>query len=191
MQILGFLGMYFDAEVLEYEKNLLSFKYCDRGFAISQLIHNFRGKCLPIPGKRLAIPGKCLPIPGKRLLFWRKCQISSKITRQCTTQKKRMLLQIVCLHYSVITVTVNFSWPVKQDISNSTSSFKGRALIYLRATFYLKCPPRTCIITLSLLNLFATFIPVEAVTSGKLWSPEIGWKRNEIKIRFGRKIRNI
>jgi hypothetical protein len=142
-----------------------------------ELIHNFRGKCLPIPGKRLAIPGKCLPIPGKRLLIWRKCQISSKITRQCTTQK-RMLLQIVCLHYSVITVTVNFSWPVKQDISNSTSSFKGRALIYLRATFYLKCPPRTCIITLSLLNLFATFIPVEAVTSGKLWSPEIGWKRN-------------
>ena len=141
-----------------------------------ELIHNFRGKCLPIR--------------GKRLLLWRKCQISSKITRQCTTQK-RMLLQIVCLHYSVITVTVNFSWPVKQDISNSTSSFKGRALIYLRATFYLKCPPRTCIITLSLLNLFATFIPVEAVTSGKLWSPEIGWKRNEMKIRSGRKIRNI
>ena len=35
MQILGFMGMNFDVVVLEYEKNLLSFKYCDRGYAIS------------------------------------------------------------------------------------------------------------------------------------------------------------
>ena len=123
MQILGFLGMYFDAVVLEYEKNLLSFKYCDRGFAISQLIHNFRGKCLPIPGKRLPIPGKRLPIPGKRLpipgkscLFQANAYFSGgnakfllKLRANVRRKKKRMLLQIVCLHYSVITVTVNFS----------------------------------------------------------------------------------
>ena len=153
----------------------------------AHLISDFKKRISPWLGlepTQMISPCNALFFPSRirRIIF--------KITRQCTTQKKRMLLQIVCLHYSVITVTVNFSWPVKQDISNSTSSFKGRALIYLRATFYLKCPPRTCIITLSLLNLFATFIPVEAVTSGKLWSPEIRWKRNEIKIRPGRKIRN-
>ena len=114
MQILGILSMYFDAVVVKYEKKLLLFKYilwqwiC---YLTCELIHNSRGKCLPIP--------------GKRLLISRKCQISSKITRQCTTQK-RMLLQIVCLHYSVITVTVNFSWPVKQDNQQQYIFFQGQ-----------------------------------------------------------------
>ena len=55
----------------------MSFDYVVRGTLCCELIHNSRGKCLPIP--------------GKRLLISRKCQISSKITRQCTTQKKNVV----------------------------------------------------------------------------------------------------